>query len=150
MLCLPVGLQPAEIPRPRVGANSPTPCDVCTKLSVGPFVCVISSAHAELSLSGTRPNCPRYRRQLRPTLKCAKSKIMGNWCCSSLGLLCQTLPQRPQVSLAMLSSWISRNRHLGYRSIPIPDSQGPFAQIHPTERIGWWFMMLHMSGCKEI
>ena len=35
MLCLPVGLQPAEIPRPRVGANSPTPCDVCTKLSLG-------------------------------------------------------------------------------------------------------------------
>ena len=71
MLCLPVGLQPAEIPRPRVGANSPTPCDVCTKLSVGPFVCVISSAHAELSLSGTRPNCPRYNKSDWTTSPCA-------------------------------------------------------------------------------
>lgn len=41
------------------GANSPTHCDVCTKLSGGPFVCAISSAHAELSHSGTRPNRPR-------------------------------------------------------------------------------------------
>ena len=48
MLCLHVGLQFAEIPRLRVGAISTTRRDVCTKLSVGPFVCVISSAHAEL------------------------------------------------------------------------------------------------------